>query len=55
MSEVYQLMGNWAGQVIRLYRGDEHFEVEWTVGPIDIKYYCSKSLIINTFEYILSL
>ena len=37
MSEVYQSFGAWAAQVIRLYKNDLHFEIEWTVGPIDIR------------------
>lgn len=37
VSEVYQQIGTWAGQVIRLYRDSEYFEIEWTVGPIDVR------------------
>ena len=38
VSEVYQQFGEWAGLVTRLYSNAEHFEVEWTVGPINIRF-----------------
>ena len=38
VSEVYQQIGTWAGQVIRLYHDSEYFEIEWTVGPIDVRW-----------------
>lgn len=34
MTEVRQTFSNWATQVIRLYKGARHFELEWTVGPL---------------------
>ncbi|ESO12627.1 hypothetical protein HELRODRAFT_62270, partial [Helobdella robusta] len=34
VSEAYQSFTSWASQVIRLYKGAKHFEIEWTVGPI---------------------
>ena len=37
VSEVHQKFNEWASQVIRIYRGQTHVEIEWTVGPIPIE------------------
>ena len=34
VSEARQIFNDWASVIIRLYKGDEHVEFEWTVGPI---------------------
>jgi lysosomal alpha-mannosidase len=34
VQEVRQVFGDWASQVVRLYNGTKHLEVEWTIGPI---------------------
>ncbi|GBG77031.1 hypothetical protein CBR_g23357 [Chara braunii] len=36
VTEVRQRFSDWASQVIRIYKGKEHAEVEYTVGPIPI-------------------
>jgi len=36
VQEVRQVFGDWASQVVRLYNGTKHLEIEWTVGPIPI-------------------
>ena len=38
VQEVHQQFSPWASQVIRLYDGEKHVEMEWTVGPINVKY-----------------
>ena len=37
VQEVVQEFSDWASQVIRLYTGNQHAEIEWTVGPIPFK------------------
>jgi len=37
VQEVHQQFGPWASQVIRLYDGEKHVEMEWTVGPINVR------------------
>ncbi|XP_034378373.1 lysosomal alpha-mannosidase isoform X1 [Arvicanthis niloticus] len=37
VQEVYQNFSAWCSQVIRLYEGQRHLELEWTVGPIPVK------------------
>uniref|UniRef100_A0A5F9DGB1 Alpha-mannosidase n=1 Tax=Oryctolagus cuniculus TaxID=9986 RepID=A0A5F9DGB1_RABIT len=34
VQEVHQNFSAWCAQVVRLYRGQRHLELEWTVGPI---------------------
>lgn len=38
VQEVRQQFSDWASQVVRLYKGQSHVEIEWTVGPIPIEY-----------------
>lgn len=47
LSEVYQQFGEWAGQVIRLYSGAKHFEIEWTVGPINVRFVLALQYILT--------
>ncbi|KAL6029892.1 hypothetical protein STEG23_036788 [Scotinomys teguina] len=37
VQEVHQNFSAWCSQVIRLYPGQRHLELEWTVGPIPVK------------------
>ena len=37
VEEVVQKFGDFASQVVRVYRDASHAEVEWTVGPIPYK------------------
>jgi hypothetical protein len=30
------VFGEWGSQVVRLYNGTRHLEIEWTVGPIPV-------------------
>jgi hypothetical protein len=32
------VFSDWASQVVRLYNGTRHLEIEWTVGPIPVGY-----------------
>nr|XP_051693844.1 lysosomal alpha-mannosidase isoform X7 [Oryctolagus cuniculus] len=36
VQEVHQNFSAWCAQVVRLYRGQRHLELEWTVGPIPV-------------------
>lgn len=36
VQEVYQNFSAWCSQIIRLYPGERHLELEWTVGPIPL-------------------
>ena len=36
VQEVHQTFNEWASQVVRLYAGADHVEIEWTVGPIPV-------------------
>ena len=47
VQEVYQVFSEWAAQVIRLYKGEKNFEIEWTIGPIDGKYSNSSTSVCN--------
>ena len=37
VSEVHQKFSEWASQVVRIYKGQTHVEIEWTVGPIPVE------------------
>jgi len=45
--EVRQTFGSWGSQIIRLYNGTEHIEIEWTVGPIPTRFRLSLFAIIS--------
>ncbi|XP_050428079.1 lysosomal alpha-mannosidase-like [Adelges cooleyi] len=34
VQEIHTTCNNWTSQVVRKYKGDDHFEFEWLVGPI---------------------
>lgn len=36
VQEVHQNFSAWCSQVVRLYRGQRHLELEWMVGPIPV-------------------
>ncbi|XP_063218201.1 lysosomal alpha-mannosidase-like [Bacillus rossius redtenbacheri] len=36
VEEIQQQFNDWASQVIRVYKGEEHAEFEWLVGPIQM-------------------
>ncbi|XP_039108174.1 lysosomal alpha-mannosidase [Hyaena hyaena] len=36
VQEIHQNFSAWCSQVVRLYRGQRHLELEWTVGPIPV-------------------
>lgn len=36
VQEVHQNFSAWCSQVVRLYPGQRHLELEWTVGPIPV-------------------
>lgn len=36
VQEVHQNFTAWCSQVVRLYSGQRHLELEWTVGPIPV-------------------
>jgi len=37
VQEVHQYHNEWIGQVIRLYKGVDHVEFDWVVGPIPVE------------------
>ncbi len=37
VQEIHQSYNNWAGQTIRLYKGQDHVELDWVVGPIPVE------------------
>lgn len=37
VQEVHQYHNEWIGQVIRLYKGADHIEFDWVIGPIPIE------------------
>uniref|UniRef100_A0A8C2N314 Alpha-mannosidase n=1 Tax=Cricetulus griseus TaxID=10029 RepID=A0A8C2N314_CRIGR len=39
VQEVHQNFSSWCSQVIRLYPGQRHLELEWMVGPIPMQYW----------------
>ncbi|XP_078576535.1 lysosomal alpha-mannosidase-like [Branchiostoma floridae x Branchiostoma japonicum] len=45
VQEVHQVFSDWVTQVIRLYAGQRHAELEWTVGPIPFKDGLGKEII----------
>ncbi|XP_078660424.1 lysosomal alpha-mannosidase-like isoform X1 [Branchiostoma floridae x Branchiostoma belcheri] len=45
VQEVHQVFNDWVTQVIRLYAGQRHAELEWTVGPIPFKDGLGKEII----------
>ncbi|GAB1293420.1 Lysosomal alpha-mannosidase [Apodemus speciosus] len=45
VQEVHQNFSAWCSQVIRLYKGQRHLELEWTVGPIPVNDYWGKEVI----------
>ncbi|XP_051050981.1 lysosomal alpha-mannosidase isoform X2 [Phodopus roborovskii] len=45
VQEVHQKFSAWCSQVIRLYPGQRHLELEWTVGPIPVKDNLGKEVI----------
>lgn len=44
--EARQVFGDWATLVTRLYRGQSHAEVEWTVGPIPFEDGLGKEVVL---------
>ncbi|XP_035775636.1 lysosomal alpha-mannosidase-like [Anopheles albimanus] len=45
VQEVHQVFNEWISQVIRVYPGKEHVELEWLVGPIPIEDGTGKEII----------
>ncbi|XP_036045066.1 lysosomal alpha-mannosidase-like [Onychomys torridus] len=45
VQEVHQNFSAWCSQVVRLYPGQRHLELEWTVGPIPVRDNSGKEVI----------
>ncbi|XP_036044537.1 lysosomal alpha-mannosidase isoform X1 [Onychomys torridus] len=45
VQEVHQNFSAWCSQVVRLYPGQRHLELEWTVGPIPVRDNLGKEVI----------
>ncbi|XP_041505823.1 lysosomal alpha-mannosidase isoform X1 [Microtus oregoni] len=45
VQEVHQNFSAWCSQVVRLYPGQRHLELEWTVGPIPVEEHWGKEII----------
>ena len=41
VQEIHQSFNDWAGQTIRLYKDQDHIELDWIVGPIPVEYVTS--------------
>jgi len=37
VQEIHQRYNSWVGQIIRLYMGQNHVELDWVVGPINVE------------------
>lgn len=37
VQEIHQRYNSWVGQIIRLYMGQDHVELDWIVGPISVE------------------
>lgn len=37
VQEIHQIVGDWVGQVVRLYKGQDYLEIDWVVGPVPIE------------------
>ena len=37
VQEIHQFYDSWVSQVIRIYKGQEHVEFDWVIGPIPVK------------------
>ncbi|XP_053673280.1 lysosomal alpha-mannosidase-like [Anopheles nili] len=49
VQEVHQIFNEWISQVVRVYAGEKHVELEWLVGPIPIDDGTGKE-VISRFE-----
>lgn len=49
VQEIHQFYDSWVTQVIRIYRGQEHVEFDWVVGPIPVGYVAFNPLLWNEF------
>jgi alpha-mannosidase len=47
VSEVHQIFDNWATLITRIYKGQRHIEVEWTVGPIPFEDGLGREIILR--------
>lgn len=45
VQELHQNFSAWCSQVVRLYPGQRHLELEWTVGPIPVEEHWGKEVI----------
>ncbi|EFX74192.1 hypothetical protein DAPPUDRAFT_324586 [Daphnia pulex] len=45
VEEVHQIYNPWVAQTIRLYKGQEHVELDWVVGPIPVEDGTGKEII----------
>ncbi|XP_049857125.1 lysosomal alpha-mannosidase-like isoform X1 [Schistocerca gregaria] len=45
VDEVHQVFSDWISQVVRVYKGENHAELEWMVGPIPIEDNIGKEVI----------
>ncbi|XP_045146219.1 lysosomal alpha-mannosidase-like [Echinops telfairi] len=53
VQEVHQKFSEWCYQVVRLYPGQRHLELEWTVGPIPMNINHFGKEIISRFDTVL--
>jgi lysosomal alpha-mannosidase len=37
VQEIHQIYNSWVGQTIRVYKGQEHVELDWVVGPLPVE------------------
>ncbi|XP_032794592.1 lysosomal alpha-mannosidase [Daphnia magna] len=53
VQEIHQFYDSWVTQVIRIYRGQEHVELDWVIGPIPVSDKIGKEVISRVTTTIL--
>nr|CAH0110923.1 unnamed protein product [Daphnia galeata] len=53
VQEIHQFYDTWVSQVIRIYRGQEHVELDWVVGPVPVSDKIGKEVISRVTTTIL--
>ncbi|XP_046648826.1 lysosomal alpha-mannosidase-like isoform X2 [Daphnia pulicaria] len=53
VQEIHQFYDSWVSQVIRIYRGQEHVELDWVVGPVPVSDKIGKEVISRVTTTIL--
>ena len=46
VEEIHQIYNSWVGQTIRIYKGQEHVELDWVVGPLPVEWVITTFLLL---------